>query len=81
MYEVKLQAVVNARRARYIDRTGDISLLLRYIATTPGAVGKGVSQPEKFYSFFLKDLAEAASRKRHSRPGDCILLNDQLYLH
>jgi hypothetical protein len=75
---VKLQAIVKAKCTRYIERTGDISLLLRYFVTMPDAGMEGASPPEKFYSFFLKDLAGATSRNHHSRPGDCVLLTDNL---
>ncbi len=76
-----LAIIAKANCARYTERASNISPLLRYVATPLDTGGKASSPPEKFYSFFLKDLAEAASRKLHSRPGDCLLLTDQLYLH
>ncbi|MGH9852387.1 MAG: hypothetical protein ACREBD_21315 [Blastocatellia bacterium] len=36
---------------------------------------------EKIYSFFLKDLAEAAAGKHPFRPGYCLSPTDQLHLH
>jgi hypothetical protein len=70
----KGKAVVKANYARYIERKGDIPPLSRYVATPPDAGGKVASPLEKIYSFFVKDLAEASARKRHSRPGNCLLL-------
>jgi hypothetical protein len=67
--------------SRNIARPHDISSLSRYVATPPDAGSKAAAPPEKFYPFFLKDLAEASSRKHQSRQGNCVLLTDQLYLH
>jgi hypothetical protein len=60
--------------SRNIVQASDISPLSRYVATPPDAGGKAASPLEKIYSFFVKDLAEASARKRHSRPGNCLLL-------
>ena len=72
--ERNFTSIVNANYARYIERTSYISPLSRFVATPSDTGGKVACPPEKIYSFFLRGLAEAASRKHHSRPGNCLSL-------